>query len=110
MSLFTFSTPPSDDPSTRPLLISPEFFVPSAPPVETASPSPVPPSRLRHWGDRLAQLCFAALLGQDQPRVTWRRDAQGHDQYQVYDPHSQRSYSFDNAQAVRVWLEQRYYA
>ncbi len=60
-------------------------------------------------GDRLISLASQVFLGNHQPRVKWWRDAQGHDHYSVYDPHSQETHSFDTAQAVRVWLERRYY-
>lgn len=118
MARFKSPIPPTDDRSDQPMLISPDFFVPPTPPVGPVGEAPSSPvglgqglrQGLQQWGDRLIQHCFAALLGQDQPQVTWRRDAQGYEQYRVYDPRSQRSHTFDSAQAVRIWLEQRYYA
>lgn len=81
-------------------------------PANTASPAqPIPllqrlgQSLLAQLGQSLGQV----LLRDDQPQVTWWRDAQGHDHYRVYDPISQQQHNFETAQGVRVWLEQRYY-
>lgn len=59
--------------------------------------------------DRLLTTASQYFLGNSQPRVKWWRDAQGHDHYSIYDPHSQRTHAFETAQEVRVWLEKRYY-
>jgi len=73
------------------------------------SVSKAPAQLLKALGDSLLTALGQTLSPTDQPRVNWWRDAEGYDHYSVYDPISQKTRSFDNAQQVRAWLEQRYY-
>jgi len=68
-----------------------------------------PAQLLKALGARLLTSLSQTLSPNDQPQVKWWRDAEGYDHYSVYDPVSQKTQSFDNAQQVRAWLEQRYY-
>lgn len=44
-----------------------------------------------------------------EPKVSKRRDRQGHLYYQVYDPIGHAAAAFGSEAEVRAWLEQRYY-
>jgi hypothetical protein len=45
-----------------------------------------------------------------EPQVSLRRDRSGAIVWQVYDPMTEQNSYFDSEDAVRVWLDQRYYA
>ncbi|WP_404789863.1 hypothetical protein [Altericista sp. CCNU0014] len=49
------------------------------------------------------------IVQTSEPKVSHKRDRQGHLYYQVYDPLSGVSASFGSEAEIRAWLEQRYY-
>jgi predicted DNA-binding transcriptional regulator AlpA len=44
-----------------------------------------------------------------EPKVSEKRNRNGHPYYQVYDPVSNASATFSSEAEIRAWLEQRYY-
>ncbi|KKI99872.1 hypothetical protein [Prochlorothrix hollandica] len=63
-------------------------------------------------GQRLSQWVQTLWLwstGSREPRIVEKYTPEGQCFYEVYDPVSDRRQSFATAQAVRQWLEQRYY-
>jgi len=80
-------------------LITPE---PAQPPARATAASP---SRWQRWGQAL----FRYFLGSQEPRIVTKSDRAGNPIYEVYDPIDRRHHTFASEQAVRVWLEERYY-
>lgn len=61
--------------------------------------------RIRIW-EPLQRTQFLSM----EPRVTRKRDARGHDRWEIYDPRSRQTISCGSEREVRAWLESRYYA
>jgi hypothetical protein len=68
--------------------------------------APATPSR---W-QMFVQALLDKLAGHSEPKIYHRRDRQGNSYLQVYDPRSGKTQSFNTANEVRIWLEQRYSA
>ncbi|MEM1279677.1 MAG: hypothetical protein AAF827_22200 [Cyanobacteria bacterium P01_D01_bin.6] len=62
-------------------------------------------ARWRRWGQALLNY----FVGSQDPRITTRRNDEGHLYYEVYDPVDRARHYFDSESAVRAWLEERYY-
>ncbi|MEB3274226.1 MAG: hypothetical protein ACO4CG_07710 [Prochlorothrix sp.] len=78
-------------------------------------PSPVslhlPPL---HIGVRLHQgleFLLNHLAGEEstEPQIWQHQDRQGHEWFEVYEPHSHHHFCFSSEQEVRDWLDQRFY-
>jgi hypothetical protein len=94
-------------------------------PQPSSQPSPQPSladsrnSSLQHSATQLQSLRlwltirFAKLIERltrsPEPQVKFRRDRHGYHHWEVFDPATGQTALLDSAQAVRMWLEQRYH-
>lgn len=60
---------------------------------------------LAQWGGSLLNF----YSGSNEPRISRRFDRQGYPYFHIYDPIDRAHYAFSSEEAVRTWLEQRYY-
>lgn len=74
-------------------------------PCQTRRVHPDPHARLQRVIDTLLNL----LVPSDQPQVRRSQNRQGQPLWSVYDPVSHTTQVFASEEAVRIWLEQRYY-
>lgn len=79
------------------------------PELEPAHPVPSRPSarsgRWSQWGHALLKY----FVGSKEPQISTHYDDAGNPFYVVYDPVAHQRYTFDTEQAVRTWLDGRYY-
>ena len=57
---------------------------------------------------QIGSFLLKALTQTDEPRI-WVSSRSREKRWCAYDPFTNRSVSFDSEEALRVWLEQRYY-
>lgn len=62
-------------------------------------------STLLQWGKSLLNF----YSGSNEPRISRRFDRQGYPYFHIYDPIDNAHYTLSSEEAVRTWLEQRYY-
>ena len=65
--------------------------------------------RVRGWLKESAIALINFLTGQQSLSIRAKQLRNGEIQWTVYDPTTDGRYVFDSQQAVRTWLEQRYY-
>ncbi|MEM8602897.1 MAG: hypothetical protein AAGF24_03540 [Cyanobacteria bacterium P01_H01_bin.121] len=61
------------------------------------------------WVNEFVDSSIKFLTGNQDPVIRVRHNRQNEVVYYVYDPVTGRSYNFSSAQAIRIWLDQRYY-
>ncbi|MCU0564975.1 MAG: hypothetical protein MUF49_00055 [Oculatellaceae cyanobacterium Prado106] len=70
---------------------------------------PQEPNRFwQRFHDGLQSL-FSTLVTNSEPKIRLKQNRNGERYWQVYDPSTNYSTTFDSETAVRIWLEQRYY-
>ncbi|MEM9003626.1 MAG: hypothetical protein AAGE59_08885 [Cyanobacteria bacterium P01_F01_bin.86] len=65
--------------------------------------------RSKAYLERIGQLLLRYFCGSSELRIVTKRDGQGNDYFAAYDPISQAHHTFTSEQALRVWLDERYY-
>ncbi|MBX2863718.1 MAG: hypothetical protein KTR27_09185 [Leptolyngbyaceae cyanobacterium MAG.088] len=73
---------------------------------------PTPAKKLRqasgYWLRVAGKWLLQTLTAGDQPRI-WEKETKQGSQWCLYDPIDATQHQFDSEEAMRAWLEQRYY-
>lgn len=88
-----------------------ELIAPPSPDPTTARLSPVAAAwtQVKAQLHQVGQSMLNYFCGSMEPQVSIRCDRTGQPHFQVYDPFDQRHHTFPSEEALRIWLEQRYY-